>query len=373
VSSFTENLIQELLKLGIDAELVFPEFSKSDRLFLPRIPHRFLHLEGHDMPAQWRTLIDFAERNAPCILVPNYDYATSAVSPCLSSSIGIIGIVHSDDVEHYDHVYRLGRYWNRIICLSQYMAEKTIDLNPSFASRTHVIPYGVSTFATERIREPRMAWEPIKLVYCARLAQHQKRVLDLVEITRGLQARGVPYQLTVIGEGSEYGALQEAWRDEITAGAVTMTGRLRHDAVIDVFLENDVFLLVSEFEGMPLSLLEAMGQRCVPVVTDIPCGIPELIHEGVTGYRVGVGKISDFIERIDRLQKNPELQSQMSAAAFEHVYTGGFRSKDMAASYATVIQDVWRELRAGEYKRPSPIIWRSPVENISVPGFLMKV
>ena len=373
VHSFTETLIQELLTRGIDAELVFPEFSKSDRSFLPPIPRRFLHLDGQDMPTQWRTLIEFAERNAPCILVPNFDYATSAVSPSLSNSIGIIGIMHSDDVEHYDHAYRLGRYWNRIICTSRYLADKTIELNPSFASRMHVIPYGISTFATQRVRNFRRASEPIRLVYCARLEQHQKRVLDLKEITSGLQARGVPYQLTVIGEGSEYGTLQSAWRKEIAEGVVTMTGRLHRNAVFDVLSKNDVFLLVSEFEGMPISLLEAMGQRCVPVVTDLPSGIPELVFEGVTGYRVGIGAISDFVERIEQLQMNPEVQARISAAAFEHVYTKGFRSTDMAISYAAVVRDIWRELRTGEYKRPPPIIWRSPVDNISIPGFLIKV
>src|SRR5205823_922516 len=144
VNSFTETLIQELLKLGIDAELVFPVFKESDRSYLPRLPHRFLDLEESGWAAQWQALIDFAERNAPCILVPNYDYATSAISPALSSSVGIIGILHSDDVEHYDHVYRVGRYWNRIVCSTRYMAEKVVALNPNFAPRIHVIPYGIS-------------------------------------------------------------------------------------------------------------------------------------------------------------------------------------------------------------------------------------
>jgi glycosyltransferase involved in cell wall biosynthesis/predicted O-methyltransferase YrrM len=373
VNSFTETLIQGLQDLNIDAELVFPELSKKDQLHLPHLPLRFLHLEGFAWPAQWRALIDFAERNAPCILVPNYDYATSAICPALSSSVGVIGIVHSDDIEHYDHACRLGRYWNRIICSTQYLADKVVALNPSFAARTDVIPYGISTFATERMNEPRRADEPISLVYCARLIQRQKRVLDLVEITKALQAKGVPYRLTVIGEGGEFETLQEAWHDQIRDGIVSMTGRLSRNDMLDVFFQSEVFLLVSEFEGMPISLLEAMGQRCVPIVTDIPCGIPELVIDGVTGYRVGVGQIFDFVERIGRLQKEPELGRRLSGSAFEHVYNGGFRSTDMAVKYAATIRGVWQDLLAGEYKRPASIVWGSPVENISVPGFLIRV
>ena len=58
---------------------------------------------------------------------------------------------------------------------------------------------------------------------------------------------------------------------------------------MQILEQQDAYILTSEFEGMPNALNEAMARGCVPVVTDIRSGIPELVRYGVNGYRVPVG------------------------------------------------------------------------------------
>src|SRR5262249_13135334 len=257
VNTFTETVIKGLIERGIDAELVFPCCGEWDLHRLPDVPLRFLHLEQLSVPLQWRALIDFAEANAPCILVPNYDYLTSAICPVLSDQVGVVGIVHSHDVEHYDHVDRLGRYWNRIICVTDFMMNEVKDINPSFVKRMRLIPYGIEV--PEGWPERSLDGDkgaPIRLIYTGRLVQHQKRVRDLVKITKELTKRGVPHLLTVIGEGKESERLQQDWAQEIADGTVVMTGRLLKHEIVQALRQSDVFVLVSDFEGLPLSLLE---------------------------------------------------------------------------------------------------------------------
>ncbi len=43
---------------------------------------------------------------------------------------------------------------------------------------------------------------------------------------------------------------------------------------------------MSDYEGLPISLLEAMACGVVPVARKIPSGIPELVLEGETGLLV---------------------------------------------------------------------------------------
>jgi colanic acid/amylovoran biosynthesis glycosyltransferase len=43
---------------------------------------------------------------------------------------------------------------------------------------------------------------------------------------------------------------------------------------------------MSDFEGLPVALLEGMAAGVVPVVRSIPSGIPELVHHEKTGLLV---------------------------------------------------------------------------------------
>ena len=50
-----------------------------------------------------------------------------------------------------------------------------------------------------------------------------------------------------------------------------------------MYKQVDIFLLTSDFEGLPLALLEAMSCGCVPVVSDVG-GIRQLEFDGF-GYK----------------------------------------------------------------------------------------
>lgn len=372
VNSFTERLVRDLCRRGIDAQIIFPEFySQNDRAFLPDVPHSFLGLEGETLADQWTEIIHFLEANAPCILVPNYDYRTSAISPALSNKVGIIGIIHSNDVEHYDHVYRLGRYWNAVVAVSQHIAGKVVEINANFKDITTVIPYGINRFGDPTQKDFYTEKRPIRLVYCGRVVQHQKRVLDLVEIAEQLHQQQIPFCLTVIGEGPELKTFQSRLKPLIRSGQVRLIGRLSPDEAAAELFKQDVFLLTSEFEGLPISLMEAMAQLCVPIVSNIESGVPELIQPNQNGMIQPIGDIDGFVRAIATLQSQPSQIQEMAVAAFKTISEGGFRDTDMGEQYAEVIQHIWDQLCNNTYHRPDPILYKSPVENISIPPFLI--
>ena len=372
VNSFTETLMKGLIARGIDAELIFPEFPAHDVKYIPNVPHRFLRLEGMPLEHQWQNLREFCEQQSSCVLVPNYDYLTSAISPALSSRVGILGILHSDDVEHYDHANRLGRYWNRFVCSTGYLAGNFSQINPQFAQRVDVIPYGVPV-PEKTPRRPTERSRPLRIVYCARLMQHQKRALDLIKITEELERRSISYQLTVIGEGSEEGQLKSAWKRQIKLGSVIMVGRLSREAMLSEFTKNEVFLLVSQFEGMPISLLEAMARGLVPIVSDIPAGIPELVLPGQTGLIAAVGDTKKFAEHIATLSADRTLLARLSDEAYSHIRNNGFTDDAMSECYQRVIENIWAEIVTGKYRRPRSLVWRGPCGDVSAPGFVLKL
>jgi hypothetical protein len=104
-------------------------------------------------------------------------------------------------------------------------------------------------------------------------------------------------------------------------------------------------------------VLEAMAYGCVPVVSDIESGIPELINDGVTGFRVPVGDIDGFAERLTLLYKNSILRRRMSINAHLAVQEGGYDIESVTNKYITIFERIRSDIETGAFKRPKGDIW----------------
>lgn len=71
---------------------------------------------------------------------------------------------------------------------------------------------------------------------------------------------------------------------------------------------------MSDFEGLPVALLEAMAAGVVPLARSIPSGIPELIQHERTGLLV-VKNPAKAAETLVELSRNKELWQHCSANA----------------------------------------------------------
>jgi len=355
VDIFSANLVRGLRALGRDAHVLMtcPDDATPDPLPLPaEVPVEVLPVSRRTRwPLRWRALSEHLEGRGPCIYIPNYDWRHSCISPTLSRDVAIVGIVHSDDPLHYEHVGRLGRYWNAIVAVSQKIAERVAELDPSLAPRLVTIPYGVEVPPAPPARET-AAGGALRIVYAGRLVQPQKRVLDLPPIFNRLMERGLPCELTIAGTGEEEAALKEALAPWLASGRVRFLGAIPNADVIQVFAQSDVLVLTSAFEGLPMSLLEAMAQGCIPVVTDIPSGIPQVVRQGETGYRLPVGDTAAFAECLAALHADPALRQSLACASHAAIRDGGYGMEDMVASYLNLFERVLVEAELGEFQRP---------------------
>lgn len=79
----------------------------------------------------------------------------------------------------------------------------------------------------------------------------------------------------------------------------------------------DIFLMSSDWEGLPIALLEAMSMGCVPVVTDAG-GIPEVMT-AQCGFVYPKDNEKVAVEALQKLYDNPELRKKMSIASRNRV------------------------------------------------------
>ena len=80
---------------------------------------------------------------------------------------------------------------------------------------------------------------------------------------------------------------------------VHLMGRSSH--IEDEYANADVFLMSSDFEGMPNALAEAMASKLVCISTDCKTGPRDLIDHGQNGYLVPVGDATAMAEAIRKV------------------------------------------------------------------------
>lgn len=330
VDVFSAHLVRGLRECGIDARLFgrSPDGEENrsdipaDLPFEVRDPD--IDTDYLGWPNRWRKMIAQLEQLGPCVYLPNYDADCSCVAPQLSDRVRVVGIGHSDDPWHYEHLCRIGHACDAIVGVSCAITQHLGTIAPHFASRLETIPYGIplergaANRLAGRVREP---GSPLRIIYTGRLVQPQKRALDLVEIARALESRGVHSELVIVGEGDVRLAMEREVPDLVRRRRVWFTGMQPNSGVLELLDTADVFLLPSAFEGLSVSMLEAMSRGVVPVVSEIRSGVPDVIVPNQTGLVARVGDIKTFADHLERLWRAPEERDHLAASAAAAVHS----------------------------------------------------
>lgn len=77
----------------------------------------------------------------------------------------------------------------------------------------------------------------------------------------------------------------------------------------DYLLNSDAFCLTSIYEGMPITLLEALASGCTPICTPVG-GIPDVIENGKTGFLSKDVTLKSYISALRGFINNPKLISK---------------------------------------------------------------
>lgn len=128
-------------------------------------------------------------------------------------------------------------------------------------------------------------------------------------------------------------------RHELKSSNIKITGWVKREKALQYSLEADVFLLVSLWEGLPMSLLEAMYMKKVCVVSDV-VGNHDVIHTNQNGYVCH--KPSDFVKAIREVMKNG--QDILAERAYEDVIRE-YNTTIMAEKYYKIYRKGFAEIK----------------------------
>lgn len=150
-----------------------------------------------------------------------------------------------------------------------------------------------------------------EIVGIGRLTE-QKNFALLVDAFAELNPEG--YTLKIYGEGHLKDDLSKQIEHYGMSDKIKLMGHV--DRVVDHIAKADIFVLSSDWEGMPNALMESMAMGLACVATDVATGgCRDLIQEGENGLLVPVGDKVALREALRRIIENDELKKKLKINA----------------------------------------------------------
>jgi glycosyltransferase involved in cell wall biosynthesis len=151
----------------------------------------------------------------------------------------------------------------------------------------------------------------------------------LVDAMPHVLSRVPSARAVIVGGGSKEEELRKRIRGLDLDGKVHLVGP-RRDA-LRFLAAIDLFVMTSNFEGMPIALLEAMAMS-LPILSTSVGGVPEVVEDGVTGELVDGRDPLRYAEAVVRIITDPEKLTRYGRAGRLR-YEKLFRVDTMVRSY----------------------------------------
>jgi glycosyltransferase involved in cell wall biosynthesis len=130
----------------------------------------------------------------------------------------------------------------------------------------------------------------------------QKRLKEWITVFKKIHAEHPTVRGCIIGDGILKEEIMEHLKKEQMEGYIIFPGLQTN--VIPWLSAIDIFMMTSEFEGLPIALLEAMSMSCAVVCTEAG-GIKEVIRNGKDGFTDQVENWESLDRLLDYLIQNP--------------------------------------------------------------------
>lgn len=324
VSTWLQRLLPLLQKAGIELEVHVMALGGKPgtncAIFEQQgIPIRWIPFQWH-LPQAVRSLLQLLEDSQPDIYIPNCIVpAYFAAGYARRAGIPTVGVLHADNPFHWGIVdefiaghpdFRV----SAVVPVSRFLEAQISSITAALGVMVRRIGYCVEIPA----RPAELSGPVFRLIYVGRLVEEQKRVTDVTNALCSVARHVADLEAWIVGEGAARGAVEEIIRETGMDTRVHLLGRVDNAHIYEVLAQCHGLVLLSDYEGLPVSMLEAMATGVVPICLDTRSGVREAIEHEVNGLIVK-DRASDFFAAVKDLQGDPVKWRKLSLAARDTV------------------------------------------------------
>nr|QEQ70618.1 WbwZ protein [Vibrio parahaemolyticus]QOS24158.1 O-antigen biosynthesis glycosyltransferase WbnH [Vibrio parahaemolyticus] len=225
----------------------------------------------------------------------------------------------------------LTKFTNKIITVSEQDKKLALENGVACGDRQIVIHNGVHNQVSSAIynRDNNI----VRLVMVARFSE-QKDHETLLQALAGITH--LPWTLDLVGKGPNLDSIAKLANKLNLGDRVNFLGE--RDDVPDILYSSDIFLLISNWEGYPLSILEAMGCG-LPIIASDVGGVSEAVVNEKNGYLISRKDIKNLESCLSILIEDRDLRRKISTINSEE-----FMEKHSVESMYRKTMNVYNEV-----------------------------
>ncbi len=246
---------------------------------------------------------------------------------------------HAADVSQYVRLETsFLRHASHVVAVSEPIRRELVARRVN-SRKISVIPNGIAdplANAPEGSGEMSRRTRPFPHIVCVGRLAPEKRLDVAIEVTAALRRELPETNLSLAGAGPEEAALRQRVSDLGLDKAVEFLGYVADTGT--VYREADFFLLSSDTEGSPISLIEAMAFG-LPIVATSVGSVPEMVAKGLEGAIVPPGDVQELVQAFRALAADKDTRSRMGQHARRR-FLSQHNDSAMAQSYARMYREV---------------------------------
>jgi glycosyltransferase involved in cell wall biosynthesis len=220
----------------------------------------------------------------------------------------------------------------KLICVSENDRQLALSLGVGNQNSLVTVRYGIGNIPVSLANH---ALNPVRLIMVARFNEQKDQVTLLKAIA---QLNNHSFHLDLIGSGPSWESCKNLAKSLAIEDKVSFLGDRRD--VPDLLAKSQIFILSTNYEGLPISILESMRSG-LPVVATSVNGIPEEVEHGKTGLLVPRQDVQALADALQTLIQSPEIRQQMGKAGrqkFEQEFTVDRMIDETKAIYEKILK-----------------------------------
>lgn len=268
---------------------------------------------------------------SPHVIINNDNIFLANLLPCLPPEIVCISVIHGyrKSLASWDGhrvIFSAGllhhRYLDYIVAISTPMKKAVLEVCRCPEEKVQLIFNGVPV-SQEDIRGHAQSSSGVARIAFAGGASRTKGadvMASAVEILSGPSSPA--FDMNWLGYLPDRGRVSNSRLANMRN--VSSLGKLTHDEVMALLDETDILVMPSRAEGCPMLLLEAMSKGVVPVVSDCPSAMVEIVAAAGCGLVVPTGspdKLASALRALLTDNRRHEVLSANAIAFFQNNLT----------------------------------------------------